>query len=52
MKKARQIIQDVVDEHKVKILKISRKKQEVAKRIIDRIEKDKIQDLKRDLADK
>lgn len=46
------IIQDIIAEYKAKIFEVSAKKQKIAKAVIDRIEKDKIDDLRKILNSK
>jgi|GEM_PF-2449548 len=45
----KKIIHDVITEYKAKIFEISARKQKIAKTITDRIEKDKIDDLRKSL---
>jgi len=50
--KTKKIIQDILTEYKASVFEISAKKTKVAKMVTDRIDKDKIEDLRKALNSK
>lgn len=52
IEQTKKIVSDILAEYKAKIFEISVKKQEIAKAVVARIEKDKIDDLRKSLNSK